>query len=77
MIAKKKLARYIQPAMFSPCIRMMQQVSLNRNLLWWPMETLILKKSNKKTLSSEKGYLDQEKRSRFNKNIRRTVRCLR
>ena len=59
---KTELAQYIHAAMFSPCIKTLQQAIYNGNLLSWPVEHLNFVKLIRTTIATEKGNLDQERK---------------
>ena len=57
---KLEMAQYLHAALFSPCIKTLQQVIYRGNLISWPIENLNFNKFIKTTVATEKGHLDQE-----------------
>ena len=59
---KSEMAQYLHAALFSPCIKTLQQAIYNGNLLSWPIEHLNFDKLLKTTVATEMGHLDQERK---------------
>ena len=56
------MAQYLHAALFSPCIKTLQQAIYKGNLISWPIENLNFDKLIKTTVATEKGHLDQERK---------------
>ena len=59
---KLEMAQFLHAALFSPCIKTLQQAIYNGNLISWPIESLNFNKLIKTTTATEKGHLDQERK---------------
>ena len=55
---KYEMTTYLHAALFSPCIKTLQQAIYNGNLLSWPVENLNFDKLLRTTVATEKGHLD-------------------